>query len=977
MAEITEFKTSSIKTLLGDLTQYRYNPGLIQRRILDHLADITDGKIDIVDPTNPFIYLLEASCVNTALANQEAVMLMRKRYPALSQTQEDLYLHMSDWDYLDRFATPVSVEFYVYIELTSLMANLVDVPNSDHHKLTIARNTEVTVDDNTFALQYPVDIIKYDTGVLQIKYNTEITSPLQSLTTNMIDYSIKTDANNTQWLVFKLPLTQFYVTSVEFPVQKSRPFIEEISLGDQYYVARVYYRRSLTTGWTEIKTTHTDQVYDPYVPTAVITVFDKSIKVFIPPSYIHNELITGTVRIDVYNTHGKIDKNFSNYDLKSYTTDLKALDEITDITPYTNAMQQTTFFCYTDKTVSGGRNALTLNELREAVILNSLGDRTLPITPAQIEYYVDRKGFELYKNIDVITDRIFVATRNIPISANRHPVTPVLVTIAQLIETTTRLTDLPNIKTTNSRMTILSNTVMELIDDKLVILDNSQLDYLDTLNTSALLKEINTRQLVSNPYHYVLDFTKNELHVRPYSLDYPIISDVNFLYQNPSLQLTINTDQFHISRTDFGYRIQLSTKSGKYYKEIPDAEVGVQLAFQSPGEMHYGYLNGRYVGRNDLDERVFEFDIHTEFDVDNEHRLYLTNFEMASNSTINLPTPLKHTFQVLHHTQSLIPGYQASVTDEMLGSFMLEAIHAVITHEQIDIQFGLSLDNLWCHYRSSLAADNYRTYTADIPMVYSDDVYETDPATGSIFIPDGEGQLRMTLLHRKGDVVYDIDGQVVYQHRVGDVILDAQGNPEIIDTGRSICYIDLLLIDYKHIVANRPDHNAYYDGVIKTLDQWITYDLKDLDKILLEQTNIYFKPKKTIGNVLVTIKDGIKDHINTQQSFHLKYYVNNTVFNDFRIRDAIAKRSIEIIDLQLQNSQVSISDMIVALKNEFRESITGISLVGLGGENQLDVVSIDEPGAMLAIRKVLVQQEDGYLAVNEDIVIEFVDIEND
>ena len=106
VANISNYKQVSLSTILGDLAPYKYNPGKIIDVTLDRLSDMLNGTVDIVDPSNPFTYLLETSCLNTAFAIQEYALLTRKLYPRLANNEQDLYLHMSDFDYLGRFSEP-------------------------------------------------------------------------------------------------------------------------------------------------------------------------------------------------------------------------------------------------------------------------------------------------------------------------------------------------------------------------------------------------------------------------------------------------------------------------------------------------------------------------------------------------------------------------------------------------------------------------------------------------------------------------------------------------------------------------------------------------------------------------------------------------------------------------------------------------------------------------------------------------------
>ena len=120
MSDLVPSKSITITNLLDNLESVKTNPSAIQRVVLDYLAEVVDGKVNIVDPTNPFVFLLEASSVNTAVSINQSIVNLRKQYPSLSQTEEDLYLHMSDKDYIGRFATPSGTNFTFIINLTDI-----------------------------------------------------------------------------------------------------------------------------------------------------------------------------------------------------------------------------------------------------------------------------------------------------------------------------------------------------------------------------------------------------------------------------------------------------------------------------------------------------------------------------------------------------------------------------------------------------------------------------------------------------------------------------------------------------------------------------------------------------------------------------------------------------------------------------------------------------------------------------------------
>lgn len=976
MAEITSYQAIPIRDLLGDLSRYRNNPSLIQRRIIDHLEDIVSGQIDVVDPTNPFVFLLEASCVNTALAIQENTVDLRKAYPALMQTQEDAYLHMSDQDYLDRFSVPATATFSFYMELNSLLNNLVDVPDMGYYKATIPRNTEITVDGMTFSLQYPIDVIRHYSGIFQLKYNTETLSPLQALTTNIIEYTLFKDASNVQWVVFKVPLTQFKITNVEFPVQLSRAFVEDIVYTDSFYTARVYYRQDISSPWTEIRTTHTDQIYDPYIATAVLKVFDGFVRVFIPPVYTTKGLVAGTIRIDVYGTKGKIDINFSNYQLSAFETVLMAFDKERDINTYTNAFARMTYFAMTEETVTSGTNGYDFETLREAILMNSIGDRQLPITQSQIEYTVNTRGFDLHKHIDVITDRVFVASKNLPASVDRYPITPISTTVATLIESVDNLRQHAYVTDNLVRLTIPSYTLFELKNGQLGIVDEDGKNWLNSLPQQEYLEAVNEKTYLVNPFHYVLDFKNEEFDLRAYSLDYPAVRDLNFIFQNAGLSFVVNTGSYTIRKETNGYRITIVTKSGEGYKALDNHDVGVQITYTPPGEKLTAYMNASYIGNTSDGERVFECFIETKYDVDENDYIQLTNFAIQTNSDITLSSLLEQSINILHYTRAIPTGYKPTDTDQLLGWFLFNEQVCVVTHETITLHFGHSLKNFWRHYRSSIGGRDYQVYDHDVPMFYETDIYQKDPQTGMVFTLDDNCTFRTNLLHRKGDVVLDDSGNIVYKYRKGDTKRDKDGNPLLATNEKTLHYMDLVLVDYRAHAATRADHKAYLDQVVKTMVSWIVDDMSELNNILLEQTRIYYLPKKNIGQILVLIADGVVQHINLLQSMRVQYYVKNAVYNNMEIRESIDYRTIKIISEQLTHPRVSIVDILRALKDEFGDSIDTVNVSGLGGDYDLKLCYVQEPAAMLALNKILVRQTNGELSLNEDVTIEYIDIEH-
>ena len=104
-----------ISDRIAAIKNLSYDPGMMQRFALNTLSEVTNGTIDIVDASNPFVFSLETSAVNTAYFLQHNKTLNRKQYPESASTTSDLYLHMSDKDYVDRFALPSYTYFTIVL----------------------------------------------------------------------------------------------------------------------------------------------------------------------------------------------------------------------------------------------------------------------------------------------------------------------------------------------------------------------------------------------------------------------------------------------------------------------------------------------------------------------------------------------------------------------------------------------------------------------------------------------------------------------------------------------------------------------------------------------------------------------------------------------------------------------------------------------------------------------------------------------
>lgn len=966
---------TAVSKIMSNLTNVKFNPAGIQRVALDVLEEYLSGEAEIVDPTNPFVFLLEASAVNTAFAINENIINLRKQYPALAQTEDELYLHMSDKDYIGRFATPGYANFTFMVSYEDVKNKMEYDNTEDCYKALFPRNTEVKINGVTFSLSYPIVFRKYDNGVIQISYDSEIRDPVENISSSIINYHTHRDSNGLVWILFNTPLKQFNINSTQHTVQQTAIFQEEIEYTDDFYYCRVFNRSSGTSNqWKEIKTTHTDQVFDPFVPTATLKVYSNKVRVMIPLIYITNGLVDGEIRVDIYQTQGDIDVNLGNNKISNFETVLKAVDEERDISVYSNAIKNITYAVFSTANVTNGSDDITFTELRTRVINNSSGDRSIPITNNQITSYVENRGFDLIPNIDVVTNRLFLATKRLPKPNNTKLLTAANIGIGTIITNIEYLTSLSTVVANTSSVTMLSNNLYENVNGVIKIVPPSDVIAISGLPNSSKVNTLNSRKFLYSPFYYVLDSSDLEFEVRTYHLDQPKTGFTSFINQNETLQLAVNTAYHQLYKTPNGYKLKIVTLSEEFYKTTDDSLVGCQLGIKPVGESLYAFNNGVLIGRTEDNERIFEFDIDTNYEIDSNNNITVTNFKMFNTSSVNIKCLLAGEFKIFHVTSSVTARYTPDETDLLVAKFLLPVGSVGNTHEEIQYTLGYHLKALWVRSRSYAAGNVYETYTNDVPLVYEKDVYEIDPVTGSIFSFDSGNNLIYNITHHQNDPVLNSSGNPLYKHRIGDVKLDNSGNP-IIHTGlRTDREIDMFLVDGKYYFANDDSFVSYKKELANIVATWVTEDLYNLQDVLLEKTKLFFYPKSSISTVPVTA-DGSEDiNIDSEQYVTVDIYVKSNIYRDTDIRNLITDGVIKIVDTYIEMLTVNVSEITAALRKSFIDVTEAIRVSGIG-DNQYQIVKIKNMYQRLSLRKNIISQTDGKLYIKEAVIVNFINTE--
>ncbi|QVD49174.1 hypothetical protein LUCX_104 [Xanthomonas phage vB_XciM_LucasX] len=948
------------------------NPELAIGQGLDVLEAVLDGTYDIVSPTNPFIHLYEAGAVNASALFLEMEAYNRRQYPSMAMTQDDLYLHMSNADYVDRFAQPASAQFMLYLGLDEIYQKAVDIESTGIAQMTIPKHSKIVVGDVAFTLQYAINIRIMPHGGLSVVFDNSQLSPLQTLTSNVVPSS-QVLYNGTRFLKLELTLKQMDIVSQQISTNLSQLVSKTFTFPDNFYYARVY--RSTSAGWVEMVTTHTDQVFDPNVPTAVLQVDRQTLTVSIPQIYQTLRMINSELRVDIYTTRGPMEMVLSDYSANQFVATWRDLD-LPNGNAYMSAFKSlTTLAQFSDSTVSGGRAAMSLAELRERVITNSLGKPSVPITRVQVGATLANLGYDMVLDIDNVTNRQYIATRSLPAPSDQSTISGAGCTMMTLTNSMATLSGLSTVKDNGNRITLMPSTLYQNLNGLISVVPKVTVDNLKALPVDVRARRINENRYLYSPFHYVLDMTNDLFEHRPYYLEAPSIESKSFITENATTAMSVSVKSYQISRIEEGYLVTLVLQSGTTWKELNDDQVFVQLGYTPYGERNQAYQNGSLAGLTEAGERVYTFVIGTEYDVDGNDNLIVTTFQMFDDTVREYATALTTDFDVYFAANQLqIEGFERSTIDDDMGTNILPSDAIGLMHERLTIKLGEALPGMWAASRSVAGSQDYRRYLSDEAMVYSQNIYQRDPVTGAIeYTTDPDtGEISWVILHAKGDPVLNDQGEVVMQHYAGDVVLDADGNPVVESTRQMLRQIDLFLVDGAYWFSDDLPTVQYRDSIPATVVGWLGTDIASVQSSLLEKTSLFFYPKSTMGNINAKVMEDKTVSMEAAQTFSVTYYLSATAFRDAALRTALTTTAIEVIHEQLQNPVVTMSAIISALRNRVTGDTIGVNVSGLGGIENYEAVTLVDNSARLSIRKKAVAKADGTIGVQDDVSVAFI-----
>lgn len=969
--------------VMDQLLSFRANPGKVQQYMLRLLEKMNNDEIIIMDATNPAVFCLESATIMACAGMIDSESKLRRLYPSMANTPEELYLHMADADYVNIYSSPAVVNLTLMFDLEEIIQTAVPISSATGvRKITIPRYTKVLVAEIPLTLLYPIDIKIMPHGGYNITFDTSESSPLATVDTNLLDWFVE-EIEGVRYLNIVTPFHQLNVTRDYASVNAMTGFSREYSFKDLYNYVRAYIQNE-NGQWVEISTTMTELVYDKDKPTLFIAVLNNSIRVTIPQIYLNNGLIKDSVRIDIYTTKGPLNINLQNYTPRSYIHDWAPLDNTLN-DRYSAPLQTiATVGIYSSDNIYGGNKGVTFSELKKMVTQRSATTEGLPINEKQLTRSVANLGYKIVKDIDNITDRQYLATKALPAPSNGFVVTNMGLNISSLETSFLKLKELDTVTTSTYRLTIKPQTLYKLEEGILQTIPSAttrSLIEMQRTKPALLVEQLNSDTLLYSPYYYVFDVKSTEILPRIYDMDSPVIHSRYFFQDNPSMNMRLGVTNYTIVNAPDkqGYILEIRLAAGEVAKALGPDHINVQLSYIGRDEPTRYYIDGSLVvdinpqtGKPYNDDYIYQFKIETQYDIDANDGLIPIPYRS--------PVNLTHEFDVVTSIRDYLPeeGYVKSDIDNILAphyfhNYNENSQYIGVSQSKVVLKFGDRLNKLWTKTRTVVDNRQIQRYIEDVPSVYKTDIYQRD-SNGNIEISYDPETNRVTTkkLHKRGDLMYDDTGEQLFDHRKGDIVLGTDNLPIYKDGSDGLKrQIDLFLIDAVYYFANTNNVTEYKNHCTRLITSWVNRDMDLISAQLLDRSEVFYYPPVSIGNVKIIADNDIEIKVESKQSIKVKAYMSLINFRNSSLKDALHKSIAEIIQACLEKKTVSLDGIHQKLRAGIGDNIISFEVNGFL-KDQYRTATVKDDTMTLALGKKAVVLPNLSIDIVDDIEVEFL-----
>lgn len=975
-----------------ELNKISNNPSRVIATIFNNIeSTFTDAQGTLNSGDHPFAFAVDLITGTnygfiSRLGDAEA-----GQYRVHARNIGDLSKTMSDADWYGVYGEPSTtmIRFIIAEETLDDVAirytETSGTLDNTYRKLVIPPDTQFNIAGIPFLLENPVEIRVMDHGGYEVVYDSTRQSKLNPLSTNTPDVTYL-DIDRQRYLAIHLPVRQLKVTAhSNKPINANAGFREVIDYTDTIYAVRAFITPDGATTRSEMAVIYNNENYDPNQATLVVDLkTDTTFEVTVPPVYTQNGIITSArITILVYTTQGELYRDLStltnqyfSYEFYDYANDNGALNSFEK--PFATI---NTVLIDALSAITGGRNAISFQDLKDTLIYGHR-QRLIPISNNDISQFLLYNGYSSVKSIDLITDRLYRVTKDLPVQDSKLYTDTSVASFnsAMGVNVGSVLTSLEEIvgsgwgKDNGLRVTLLQRAVFDITAQTPYLIPKIQYETLMAASNQTKIDTMAKKSLVYTPFTYVFDTTKNRAVTRIYRTNKPTIRYQTFRFENATLGLQVSVGNIGIEYSDNGYTITIQTSSSDAYKQLSNDNVGLQLSFTPSGVASPISMKAELAGVTEDGERRFVFTIPSNFDITDADLINLSGFNQFGQPTIagsfvDLQTTANFIFTLSGSGVKL-----TSASDMKIDQSLFTSTNISIIETDYVVEFGRNLSSLYTRIRPMVGDAQYEKYDANVPSLYKADVYQYETVTN----PDGSTIRKLVLvdglpviLHKAGTQEMTADGQPVWLYLKGQTKFDDQGNPIPLAARKMKYYWDFVGFDFSYMLSQDEYDTAYMDSTEAFFVDQVVAQLDTYNTITLDETKLVFKPRSTMGYTKVIVNEMIQRTLKNDMTFAVIYMLTQNGMRNQNLKDNLNTSTHTLINTALLKDTVSHSDLVSILKTNGGSEVIDVHLTVMAGDYEVDAITNVDNTNGFSVAKNIEQTADKFLTIKESIEIQF------
>ena len=942
-----------------ELQNYLLDPNLIQKEGLSKLEQALDSKLDITDPTNPFMFLLENNANVAAETLQGYAALLKRMYPNLAKVPKDLFPHFNQDALVDIYSIPSSAIFNIVINVNDFMKNT--TLENGYNKSIIPKYSYITVDDTyTFTLLNDVDIKYYPNSKKVIaKLKGEQNLKISESENTYLETHFFKDENNNEWIVIRLPLKQLLRYKIVDTFVSSVAYKKTFTIEDYYNFAIIKTINPTTDTKIELEITHDDYNINPDIPTMIVRAFEHNVELELPVIYNIKGNVSDKFDIELFTTKGELDLPITNYDASKFVLTIVNEEDVADVFKISDVNH----FISAYTNVTGGEKELDFTSLKNKIIDYTTGDNKIPITLEEIKEKTHRYGYRYRYTVDTIFKREFLINKPIiNINPNIIKDTNDYQDTVTIYKPDTNDTKIKFVNNDNS-IIIEPYQIFEFKDNKLNILTKGEMDIIKNL-PKIDMDSYNNRKLLFNFFKYILD-NDDKLEYRIYDVSNPSIASTAAEYNNELLGTITVIKNRTIIRYDNKYEIEfvVDALTNILDFDIDDLYAELSVVLDNDREI-------KYKAKAELVDTTIKFSFTVNYDpyITKEDLIKIYS-DYGEIKTAYIGNDFKARLKIYTTDPAAAKGTNFKIKD-----LEDKTAVAVLYEDESSLNFVTKIDTLFSNYYIEYTDRKFKTYEEDVYLTYKEDVYEMDTDGLPKLYPvydenDNVVDYEVKVIHKKGDNVLDDNGQPIILHKKGDVIIDEQGNP-IIDPVYGIEHkINIHFLEDIYLRTSNIEYAKYILQYYSELKEILEKEIPELNKQLLENTKFKYISDFNLSKVI----------LNYNYSYLiLDNFIKPTVVlyvDKENINFALTKQHrMSIIDKfeEYLVSNFKVSDLEKSIEEIMGEDVKSVK-VELLENRDLRYVEYSEKSSRFIINKIL-KYDNNNLYVDADISILIVKI---